>query len=121
MLSSVGPGVLVTVAVAVFVGVPGVAFVLVAVGVAVRVAVLVAVLVAVGVVPSPVTFTVPIINGCWLQKYWKEPAELNVNEKVPPVLSSPESHPPVRVLVWANVPLFVHVTISPTAILVVAG
>jgi hypothetical protein len=96
----------------VLVGVPGVAFVLVAVGVrvavlvAVGVAVLVGVLVAVGVVPPP-TFTVPVMPGCTSQKYANEPALLKVNEKSSPGVRKSESQFPVLVVVWMDIPALV--------------
>ena len=68
------------------------------------------------------TTTVPFMNEWMLQWYANVPALVNVNEREAPAVITPVSHVPVsEVDVWLNASRFVHVTVSPTLIVVAAG
>jgi hypothetical protein len=65
----------------------------------------------------------PCINVGWIvHRYLNVPVFRNTRLKVSPDASDPESHTPLfDVVVWAVLPAFVHRTLVPFAIVIVAG
>jgi len=60
--------------------------------------------------------------GWMAQKYGYVPLELNVNVKDCPLVSDPEFHIPVSlVVVWVKLPLLVHFTHPPALMVTLAG
>src|SRR6266540_2250998 len=70
-----------------------------------------------------VTTILPCINVGWIvQWYLNVPTFLNTRPKAAPGASTPESHKPLfEVVVWLTVPLFVHLTFVPFAMVIVLG
>lgn len=63
------------------------------------------------------TATVPFMNGCGVQMYWKVPAVSKVAERLSPLPKVPVSKlPSSAVAEWATSSVLLQVTVSPTSI-----